>query len=52
LIDWAENEIDAEDKLQWEDDWDEADIDDDFSAALRYASRDGRVALAFAIDAF
>eukprot|EP00011_Vannellida_sp_DIVA3-517-6-12_P010383 CAMPEP_0114610348 /NCGR_PEP_ID=MMETSP0168-20121206/3552_1 /TAXON_ID=95228 ORGANISM="Vannella sp., Strain DIVA3 517/6/12" /NCGR_SAMPLE_ID=MMETSP0168 /ASSEMBLY_ACC=CAM_ASM_000044 /LENGTH=37 /DNA_ID= /DNA_START= /DNA_END= /DNA_ORIENTATION= len=32
---WAEAEVDEEDKVQWEDNWDDVDVDDDFSAALR-----------------
>jgi 26 proteasome complex subunit DSS1 len=33
--DWNEGEEDTEDKQQWEDDWDDEDVDDDFSKQLR-----------------
>eukprot|EP01115_Flamella_aegyptia_P014199 TRINITY_DN79332_c0_g1_i1.p1 TRINITY_DN79332_c0_g1~~TRINITY_DN79332_c0_g1_i1.p1 ORF type:complete len:63 (-),score=31.30 TRINITY_DN79332_c0_g1_i1:187-375(-) len=33
--DWGEDEINEEDKLQWEDNWEDIDTDDDFSSALR-----------------
>jgi 26 proteasome complex subunit DSS1 len=35
LTEWNEEEEDAEDKQQWEDDWDDEDVDDAFSKQLR-----------------
>ena len=34
-LEWEDDEIDQDDKLQWEDNWDDVDVDDDFSSALR-----------------
>jgi 26 proteasome complex subunit DSS1 len=33
--DWNENEEDAEDTHLWEDNWDDDDVEDDFSVQLR-----------------
>lgn len=35
-IDWAEAEEDKDDSHFWEDNWDDDDIEDDFSKQLRY----------------
>ena len=35
MLDWEENDVEEEDKAQWEDDWDDNNIDDDFQKALR-----------------
>ncbi|KAI9018775.1 hypothetical protein CLU79DRAFT_760335 [Phycomyces nitens] len=34
-IEWGENEEDKEDAQFWEDNWDDDDIEDDFSKQLR-----------------
>jgi 26 proteasome complex subunit DSS1 len=35
LIDWAEEEEDKDDTHYWEDNWDDDDIEDDFSQQLK-----------------
>jgi len=35
---WKEDQEDADDAKQWEDDWDDEEVDDDFSKQLRCAS--------------
>lgn len=35
-IDWGEEEEDQNDAHFWEDNWDDDDIEDDFSKQLRY----------------
>ena len=32
---WKEDQEDADDAKQWEDDWDDEEVDDDFSKQLR-----------------
>ena len=35
-LEWDQKEsLTEEEKLEWEDDWDDVDVEDDFSAALR-----------------
>ncbi len=35
IVEWKEDEEDEEDVKQWEDDWDDEELDDDFSKQLR-----------------
>jgi 26 proteasome complex subunit DSS1 len=35
FIDWGENDEDQDDAHFWEDNWDDDDIEDDFSKQLR-----------------
>lgn len=37
-LEWKEDQEDADDAKQWEDDWDDEEVDDDFSKQLRCAS--------------
>jgi len=36
LVEWATAEEDAEDTQMWEDNWDDDNVEDDFSTQLRY----------------
>ena len=38
LTEWKADDEDEEDKKLWEDDWDDDNVDDDFSKQLRYES--------------
>ena len=40
MVDWAEAEEDKDDSHFWEDNWDDDDIEDDFSKQLRYGILD------------
>ncbi|KAG2181505.1 hypothetical protein INT44_008318 [Umbelopsis vinacea] len=41
VTDWEETEEDTEDAHFWEDNWDDDDVEDDFSKQLRLVSADG-----------
>lgn len=38
VLDWEEDRQDKEEPTLWEDDWDDEDVEDDFSAQLRYTN--------------
>ena len=37
FIDWDQNDEDKDDSHQWEDDWDDDNVEDDFSKQLRFS---------------
>ena len=39
IVDWTGKEEDADDVNVWEDNWDDDNVEDDFSQQLRYISR-------------
>jgi len=36
-LDWDQNDEDKDDSHQWEDDWDDDNVEDDFSKQLRFS---------------
>ena len=38
ITEWKADDEDEEDKKLWEDDWDDDNVDDDFSKQLRYVA--------------
>jgi hypothetical protein len=48
IIDWEETEEDTEDAHFWEDNWDDDDVEDDFSRQLRFVDSNSQIYMSIA----